>query len=53
MPNKQACWVLKLLARTRGASIAETTKATGWSPHAVRGILSRLKTRAGINYILN
>lgn len=33
----------KLLARTRGATIAEIQTATGWQPHSARAFLSGLR----------
>ena len=32
--------ILKLLRRSKGASLAELAKATGWQNHSVRGFLS-------------
>ncbi len=37
--------VSKLLARARGASIAELGTATGWQPHSVRALLSSLRKK--------
>ena len=42
-PTK-AAQVLKLLARSRGATLADLTTATGWQPHTVRAHLTRLRT---------
>ncbi len=36
--KKQTC--LKLLGRSKGATLAELGKATGWQAHSVRGFLS-------------
>ena len=33
----------KLLARSRGATIAELQAATGWQPHSARAFLSSLR----------
>jgi DNA-binding MarR family transcriptional regulator len=41
-PTK-AAQVLKLLARGRGATLADLTVATGWKPHTVRAHLTRLR----------
>ncbi len=37
---RKADVILNLLARPRGASIPELTKATGWQAHSIRGFLS-------------
>lgn len=37
-----------LLARRKGASIAEMTSATGWQPHSVRGALAGALRRRGL-----
>jgi predicted ArsR family transcriptional regulator len=39
----KAAQVLKLLARSRGATLADLTAATGWQPHTVRAHLTRLR----------
>lgn len=41
-PTK-AAQVLKLLARSRGATLADLTTATSWQPHTVRAHLTRLR----------
>jgi predicted ArsR family transcriptional regulator len=41
-PTK-AAQVLKLLARSRGATLADLTATTGWQPHTVRAHLTRLR----------
>jgi DNA-binding MarR family transcriptional regulator len=41
-PTK-AAQVLKLLARSRGATLADLTTATRWQPHTVRAHLTRLR----------
>ncbi len=43
-PTKTAT-ILKLLRRTKGASIAELQKATGWKPHSVRAALTGLRKK--------
>lgn len=37
-----------LLARNKGASIAEMMSATGWQPHSVRGALAGALKRRGL-----
>lgn len=37
--------VAKLLARPRGATIAEVSSATGWQPHSVRAFFSGLRKK--------
>lgn len=37
--------VTKLLARSRGATVADLTDATGWQPHSVRALLSGLRKK--------
>ena len=39
--------LLKLLRRQNGATIADLTKATGWQPHSVRGVLAGSLKRKG------
>jgi predicted ArsR family transcriptional regulator len=41
-PTK-AAQVLKLLSRSRGATLADLTAATAWQPHTVRAHLTRLR----------
>lgn len=38
--------VTKLLARDRGATIAEIVKATGWKEHSVRAFLTGIRKSA-------
>ena len=35
----------KLLARTKGATVADLTDATGWQPHSVRALLSGFRKK--------
>ena len=37
--------VTKLLARSRGATVADLTDATGWQPHSIRALLSGLRKK--------
>lgn len=37
--------VQKLLARSRGATVADLTDATGWQQHSIRALLSGLRRR--------
>jgi hypothetical protein len=39
----KAAQVFKLLARSRGATLADLTAATSWQPHTVRAHLTRLR----------
>ena len=41
-PSKSAA-VIKLLSRTRGATVAEVQAITDWRPHSVRAFLSGLR----------
>ena len=48
--KKETC--IALLKRTRGASLAELQKATGWQPHSVRGFLSgTVKKLTGVTLV--
>ena len=50
-PTK-ANMILTLLKRTKGASLAEISEATGWLPHSVRGFLSgTVKKRMGLEVL--
>jgi hypothetical protein len=40
--------VIKLLSRTKGASIAEVTAVTSWQPHSVRAFLSGLRKKGNV-----
>jgi predicted ArsR family transcriptional regulator len=40
--------ILKTLSRPRGATVAEIAKARGLQPHTVRSVLSRLRSKAGL-----
>jgi uncharacterized protein DUF3489 len=40
--------ILKLLSRSRGATVAEIAKAPGLQPLTVRSVLSRIGSEAGL-----
>ena len=42
-PVRNSMIAKKLLARARGATIAEIQAATGWQPHSARAFLSSLR----------
>jgi hypothetical protein len=44
--NKKA-EVIAMMKRTKGATLSETIKATGWQPHTVRGFVSILGSKGG------
>jgi predicted ArsR family transcriptional regulator len=35
--------VIKLLRRSKGASISQLQSATGWQPHSIRAALTKLR----------
>jgi lambda repressor-like predicted transcriptional regulator len=39
----KAATIRKLLTRTRGATMTELSKATGWQPHSLRAFMSGLR----------
>ncbi|NIJ43378.1 hypothetical protein FHS78_003693 [Parvibaculum indicum] len=42
--------IIRLLQRTKGATIGDLVEATGWQPHSVRGAISgQLKKRHGLD----
>lgn len=44
--------VLGLLRRTKGASIADITNATGWQSHSIRGFLSgTVRKKMGLDVV--
>jgi hypothetical protein len=49
-PVANSATAKKLLARSRGATIAELQAATGWQPHSARAFLSGLR-KAGRNLL--
>ena len=44
--NKKA-EVIALMKHSKGATLAEIVKATGWQPHTVRGFVSILGSKGG------
>lgn len=44
-PPTKTAQMSKLLARTRGATMAELGAATGWKPHSIRALLSGMRKR--------
>lgn len=46
-PTKSAI-VVKLLSRTKGATLSEVAKATGWQPHSCRAFLTGLRKRGKV-----
>jgi hypothetical protein len=48
-PQSKGAKVLELVSRSKGASLAELMKATGWQSHSVRGFISgTLGTKMGL-----
>ena len=41
--------ILELIGRSKGATLAEIMKATGWQAHSVRGFISTAGKRHGVN----
>lgn len=39
--------VIVIMKRTKGATLSEVMKATGWQPHTVRGFVSILGCKGG------
>lgn len=44
-PQTKAATVQKLLARGKGATLAELTDATAWQPHSTRAFLTGLRKK--------
>ena len=48
-PESKGAKVLELISRSKGASLAELIKTTGWQSHSVRGFISgKLGTKMGL-----
>jgi hypothetical protein len=48
-PESKGAKVLELVSRSKGASLAELMKATGWQSHSIRGFISgTLGTKMGL-----
>lgn len=48
-PGGKLGQIIRLLQRTRGATISDMVETTGWQPHSVRGAISgSLKKRHGL-----
>jgi hypothetical protein len=48
-PGSKGAKVLELISRSKGASLPELMKATGWQAHSVRGFISgTLGTKMGL-----
>lgn len=45
---KKADIVVKLLARPKGATIAEVSDVTGWQPHSVRAFFTGLRKKGSV-----
>ena len=49
-PGSKLGQIIRLLQRTKGATIDDLVDATGWQPHSVRGAISgQLKKRHGLD----
>tara|TARA_R110000868_G_scaffold70819_3_gene207967 strand:- start:2386 stop:2658 length:273 start_codon:yes stop_codon:yes gene_type:complete len=47
--NTKLGQIIRLLQRTKGATLEDLIKATGWQPHSVRGAISgSLRKRHGL-----
>lgn len=48
-PSGKLGQIIRLLQRTKGATISDMVETTGWQPHSVRGAISgSLKKRHGL-----
>jgi DNA-binding IclR family transcriptional regulator len=46
--TSKAAMVIKILAREKGATLLEMSKATGWQPHSCRAFLTGLRKKGSI-----
>jgi hypothetical protein len=46
--ESKSATILELISRTKGATLPEIMKATGWQPHSVRGFISTAAKKLGI-----
>ena len=51
-PTKNAI-IISLISRETGATLAELTTATDWKPHSIRGHLSNLRKKKGLEITSN
>ncbi len=46
-PESKGAKILELIARAKGATLAELMKSTGWQSHSVRGFISNARKTRG------
>lgn len=51
-PGSKLAALVAMLGRPHGASCLQLMLATGWQPHSVRGAISALRRRLGLNVVL-
>lgn len=51
-PGTKLAALVAALGRPHGASCLQLMLATGWQPHSVRGAISALRRRLGLNVVL-
>ncbi|MFN3298034.1 DUF3489 domain-containing protein [Caldimonas sp.] len=51
-PGSKLAALVVALGRPQGASCLQLMLATGWQPHSVRGAISALRRRLGLNVVL-
>ena len=47
--GSQKATVVAMIARKGGATLPELMKATGWQKHSIRGLISTLQSKGGMN----